>query len=103
MTKPKTIKIDDQEYVPAGSVLTPGPSKIAILQRGWVMVGTFSQDGERMTLTNASVIRQWGTTKGIGELALNGPTAKTVLDPCGTVSFHELTVVALLDCQDGKW
>jgi hypothetical protein len=78
-------------------------TKIVVLQRGWVVVGTFGWDGEYMTLTNASTIRVWGTTKGLGELATNGKTDKTVLDSCGTVRFHPLTTVQLIDCNDNVW
>lgn len=77
--------------------------KIAILQRGWVMVGYFSREGNDCTLTDASVVRVWGTTKGLGEIALGGPTSSTKLDKTGTVQFDYLTVVALLDCEESKW
>ena len=77
--------------------------KIAILQRGWVMVGYFSREGNDCTLTEASVVRVWGTTKGLGEIALGGPTSSTKLDIAGKVQFDYLTVVALLDCEESKW
>jgi hypothetical protein len=77
--------------------------RIAILQRGWVMIGRFIRDGEHCFLTGASVIRRWGTTKGLGELAKNGPLAQTQLDPCGEVEFHELTAVALIRCEEKPW
>lgn len=76
--------------------------KICILQRGWVMVGDFKREGNDCTLSNASVIRVWGTTKGLGEIALNGPTKSTLLDPCGTARFDYLTTIAVLDCSE-KW
>jgi hypothetical protein len=79
-----------------------GPIKIAILQRGWVFVGRFSKNGSDCKLENASCIRQWGTTKGLGELA-NGPTDKTQLDSSGTVEFHELGIVALISVNQSKW
>lgn len=77
--------------------------RIAILQRGWVMVGRFAQDGDRCFLRGASVVRRWGTTRGLGELAANGPLAETKLDACGEVQFHELTAVALIRCAEDKW
>lgn len=78
--------------------------RIAILQRGWVMVGVYQKIGGSLCeLTEAAVIRCWGTTKGLGEIALNGPTEKTVLDKCGRVTFHELAAVALINCEDKKW
>ena len=85
-----------------GSDETKGPIKIAILQRGWVFVGRFSKTGSDCVLENASCIRQWGTTKGLGEL-VNGPTPKTVLDDASTVRFHELGIVALIDVSQEKW
>lgn len=75
---------------------------ICILQRGWIFVGDFSQDGPNCKLTNASCIRIWGTTKGIGELAIKGPLKDTELDPVPFVEFHELTIVAKIKCSD-KW
>ena len=77
--------------------------RIVILQRGWVMVGEYAKVSESLhTLTNASVIRVWGTTKGLGEL-INGPTQNTKLDSCGFVEFHPLTVIATIKMQAKKW
>ncbi len=77
---------------------------IVILQRGWVMVGDLTQDGTEMTLRDASVIRVWGTDRGLGQIAKDGPTGKTKLDPTnGEVKFHELTVVARIKAEESKW
>jgi hypothetical protein len=76
---------------------------IAILQRGWVFVGMLSRNGSALKLENARNVRRWGTTRGLGELAAEGPKPNTVLDPAGAVEFHELTVVALLNCEESKW
>lgn len=77
--------------------------KIAVLQRGWVFVGRFFKDGAACRLENSYVIRNWGTTQGLGEIAENGPTSSTKLDPSGVVRFNELTTVVLLDCRESKW
>lgn len=77
--------------------------KIVILQRGWVFVGKFSKSGSACFLTDAYNIRMWGTTKGLGELAANGPTSTTKLDKVNDVSFHELSVVAMIDCDKTAW
>jgi hypothetical protein len=76
---------------------------IAILQRGWVFVGELSKEGSECTLSNAYNIRRWGTSEGLGELAAKGPLEETKLDKVGTVSFHELTTVALIDCDQDVW
>lgn len=80
-----------------------GTIKIVILQRGWVAVGKYYREGDDCRLENASIIRNWGTTKGLGEIALDGPTSKTILDSCPTIRFHVLTAVASIDCVESKW
>jgi hypothetical protein len=105
VSKPETIKIDEVEYVrrDSGSDVK-GDTKIVILQRGWIMVGKFERTGNDCKLSKASVIRNWGTTKGLGEIAIGGPTSSTKLDKCGgVVSFDYLTVVASIDCEESKW
>ena len=77
--------------------------KIVILQRGWVMIGRWSQEGEMCSLDNAYVIRRWGTTEGLGELALEGKQSSTKLDRVGHVDFHQLTIVASLNCKEDLW
>ena len=105
MSKPETIKIDEVEYVRKDQVAPiVSDIKIVILQRGWNMVGRFDRNGSDCKLTNASVIRYWGTTKGLGQIAKDGPTEKTKLDKChGIVQFDYLTVVATVDCESDKW
>lgn len=81
-----------------------GTKRIVILQRGWVMIGDFEREGSECRLFNASVIRKWGTTKGLGQLAENGPFPETVLDACfGVVEFDYLTVIATISVDESKW
>lgn len=87
----------------ADCVCPNGVLRIVILQRGWVYVGKFYQDGANCRLEDAKNVRNWGTTKGLGEIAMGGPTDATKLDESPTVRFHELTVVASLDCDAKKW
>lgn len=100
------VTINGKTYVLQGSEQKQeftGDVKIVILQRGWVMVGRLEKKGSECKLHNASVIRTWGTTKGLGELS-NGPTPSTKLDKCnGAVEFHELTVIAMLSCNNENW
>ena len=105
MSEINTIKINEIEYVRADSVSQPvtGDVKIVILPRGWNMIGYFSQEGSKCKLEKAAVIRRWGTTKGLGELAISGKLKDTVLDFCPTVEFHELTVIATIACKESVW
>lgn len=77
--------------------------RILILQRGWVVVGEYTKDGTEVVVTNGNVIRRWGTTKGLGELALDGPLKDTTLDPIPETRLHELGVVASIKCVTEKW
>jgi hypothetical protein len=105
-TNIETIIINGRTYYsekPAHAEFN-GSEKIIILQRGWVMVGILERNGSECKLHNASVIRTWGTSKGLGEIAMNGPTKDTKLDPCGgIVEFDYLTVVASLSVNKEKW
>ena len=77
--------------------------RIVVLHRGHVIVGRYERSGDDVVVSNASVIRVWGTTRGLGELAAGGPTAKTILDPCGTVRAHAMAVILTIDCEGAKW
>jgi len=72
---------------------------IVVLPHGWVLMGDgeYNEDG-RLVLMDANVVRRWGTAKGLGELALSGPTSTTVLDPChGRVIVSD--VLFTIDCK----
>lgn len=80
-----------------------GTIKIAILQRGWIIIGRYYEDGEMVILEDSYVIRRWGTEKGLGELAMSGKQSETVLDKVGTTKFHKLTSVYFIDCKKSVW
>jgi len=77
--------------------------RILVLHRGWVVVGYYSATDSEVTLRQAAVVRRWGTTKGLGEIAAGGPTAATILDACGVVRVHPLAVVLSIQCEADKW
>jgi hypothetical protein len=100
------MQINGVTYVPKGSsqIQYDGEIKIVVLQRGWVIVGKFERDDSECKMHGASVIRNWGTTKGLGEIAGSGPTKDTKLDPTnGLVEFDYLTVVATIACNQTAW
>lgn len=106
MSNPTSITIDNIKYVREDSVNVLKPSGkicIVILPRGWNVVGYFSQSGPYCRLTNAAVIRRWGTTKGLGEIAFNGPLQNTILDKTPEIEFHELTMIGKIHCVEEKW
>ena len=98
----QTITIDGKTYerVDQSDALW----RIVVLDRGFVVVGRVSMDGESMVvIRDASCVRRWGTEKGLGELAEKGPLSETVLDPQGTTRVHILQVVQQIDCDQTKW
>ena len=74
--------------------------QIVIAQRGWVFVGSVTRSENEIVIEDAAVVRRWGTTAGLGQLAAKGPTADTRLDPCPTVRIHPLAIVAMMDCAE---
>ena len=89
---------------PQDPVTSEEPSlRIVVLHRGWVVVGMYSRDGDDVVVNYAKTVRRWGTTEGLGQLALQGPQPNTTLDITGTVRVHQLAVVQTIDCDRSKW
>lgn len=102
----KEINIDGTIYVPKGTKEQfhhEGEIKIVVLQRGWIYIGYFQKKENHCTLTKASCIRNWGTTKGLQEL-VNEKTNKTILDKCaGKIEFDWLTVIHTITVNQELW
>ena len=72
--------------------------QIIVAEAGWVFIGEVQETDEPgARLKNAAVIRNWGTTAGLGQIALSGPTKNTVLDPCGEVYIGR--PIARINCE----
>lgn len=102
----ETIEVNGKTYYSEKPTNTEynGEYKIVVLQRGWVVVGIMEREGSQCKLHNAAVIRNWGTKKGLGELAEEGPKKDTILDSCnGVVEFDYLTVVLTIAVNEAKW
>jgi hypothetical protein len=76
----------------------PPKKQIVVTQGSWNLIGMVSDTKYGIKIEETAVIRVWGTTKGIGEIALGGPTKDTKLDPCGTVSVPHHAVIMRIDC-----
>lgn len=77
--------------------------RITVLHRGWIVVGQYSQDGPRCFVKKGAVIRRWGSERGLGQIAKDGPTSQTILDPTPTVQAHETQVICTFECDSAKW
>ncbi len=72
---------------------------IFVVEAGFVFLCDSATKGDDdWHLTNTAVIRIWGTKRGLGEIALNGPTPDTVLDPCGNIYVPVGKVLARIPC-----
>jgi len=83
--------------------VSTAPVTIAVLDRGWVFVGRLTRNDDGIQLEKAACIRRWGTTKGVGELALHGPQSSTVLDEAGTVIVPASSVICLIETSEDLW
>lgn len=77
--------------------------KICVLERGWVLVGNLEKDGDEYLLVNAFVIRRWGTTNGLGELAMKGPLTETKLEKTPLIRFGKNQLIFTINCDEEKW
>jgi hypothetical protein len=75
--------------------------QIAILDNGFVYAGDCFTEDNFLLIANAKNIRQWGTTKGIGELK-DGITSKTILDDAGQVIVPISRLVHMIKVNK-KW
>ena len=104
MNEPKTMRVNGVDYVRADSVnQEPTEKQIVVLQRGWVVIGDTHKTETEVRITNCSVIRVWGTSNGLGEIAENGPTGRTKLDKCPPLVVHPLSVVLYMNVNESKW
>jgi hypothetical protein len=85
--------------------MTPPMPEIAIviLQRGWVVIGRYHTDGIFAWITRGGVVRRWGTSAGLGQLAAEGPSKHTILDPLPLTHWHVLTQIAVIECNTEVW
>jgi hypothetical protein len=77
--------------------------QIAVLDRGFVYVGETAVADGFVVITGAQNVRRWGTSRGLGQLAAEGPQEETKLDPAGTVRAPLSSLVHLIDCDPARW
>ena len=80
--------------------------QIAVLISGFVYVGLIALPAQAegyIEIRDAKNIRRWGTTRGLGQLAIQGPQKETILDETGTVRVPLHSLIFILDCQEKAW
>ena len=100
------ITINDEVYINKSDLkqeYKPSPIQIVVLNRGWIVVGNVSEKGGKTYIQNPSIIRNWGTKKGLGELAMSGKLPNTVLDECLDITVDTANVIFIMNCDQSKW
>ena len=80
--------------------------RIMVLDRGRVKVGRLSYHPQlafHWLLTDARIIRQWGTTEGLEQIANDGPTNGTKLDRACDCIIPFRAVIEILEANETKW
>jgi hypothetical protein len=106
MTSKKTSNTLDLLSTSTASATTQASENhglnIIVLTNGFVYVGDVTVTEKWITVTNATNIRRWGTTKGLGELCA-GPTSSTHLDKTGTLKINPMAFLFLLTVEEAGW
>lgn len=78
---------------------------ILVLRGGFVLVGRLepTEDALFIALRGASVVREWGTTRGLGQLAADGVQPSTKLDHEGDVVVGRLEISRVIPCNESRW
>ena len=94
------ITVNGIEYIRADAA--NGNIKIVVLERGFVYVGSYSEEADTVTITNARCIVRWGTTMHLAELT-NGPLPNTRLGNRCTVKARIGQVIYTLEVNQDVW
>lgn len=77
--------------------------RIVVLDRGFVAVGQLNLCGLECNLTKAFIVRRYGTSAGLGQLAKFGPRSETVLDPADKIYFPFTGMICSFECDEENW
>lgn len=80
-------------------------TRLVVLRDGFVLVGAYARNEEKgvVTLHNARIIRQWGTDRGLAQLAIDGVQDATVLDEGGDIEAPWHAVDYTVRCTHPSW
>ena len=66
-------------------------------------MGRVSEKETKTIIQDAAIIRNWGTKKGLGELAENGKLPDTVIDNCPDITVETCNIILVMNCNQSKW
>ena len=78
--------------------------EIVVVAGGFVFAGRTRREGMDLVLTDAAVVRRWGTDRGLGQLAEEGPRQNTTMDLTPLpIIVPESAVLHRLGCVAKPW
>lgn len=83
-----------------------GDCKVIVMIRGFVLVGRVHETEDPMyyRVDDCCIVRRWGTSAGLGQLALEGIQEETILDPEGNgVLVNRRHVLREIPCMHASW
>ena len=86
---------------PESSVKSFGHA-IVVADRGHVWVGDITVDNDWCLIKSARAIRFWGTTKGLNQLANEGPQSGTKLDAAADLRINMKALIAIIPTKE-RW
>lgn len=93
-------KILSGDHLPFKDVKN-GELAIVVLDRGWVFVGFVTHlEDERIRIDCCYNVHKWGAERGLGQIAVEGPTSETILYPAGPVYGKP---IFLMGVNEEKW
>lgn len=97
---------DDTAAMSAAELVPDGHSELQIVvaDRGHVWVGRVAASiGSSLLIKRARVVRRWGTSRGLNQLAVEGPQADTRLDAPADVIVAKRAIIARIPCTASTW
>ena len=73
-------------------------NQLAIVDNGFVYVGHILRDGDYYVVTKGFNVRKANTTKGFGQIAIEGPLKETILDPVPNVLVPVNRLCHFIEC-----
>jgi hypothetical protein len=73
---------------------------IVVVDNGFVFWGDMHVDGDNCKISEGYNLRRFGTTRGLGQLAIEGPTAETQADKVFLIHVLKTRVVFVMECSD---
>lgn len=98
MSKPNTIKIDDDVYVRAGTV-PAGNRAVVVVDRGWIFAGDVTRENGRIRLTRALHVFKW---ESVGFAGMLENTKKADLRPIADVDIPQESEIFCVPVHE-KW